>query len=65
MVWNDNWFDDRDTVLDKSIEVIEEDQNILPFSPDVVGLERRKRLLDRAKNTVSKLTLEKDEKLKF
>ena len=59
-VWNDNWFDDCDTVLDKSIEVTEENQNILPFSPGVVGPERRKRLLDIAKNTVSKLTLKKD-----
>ena len=63
-VWNDNWFDESDTILEKSIEVIEEDQNILPFSPSVVGPERRKKLLDRAKNTVSKLNLKKDEEIK-
>ena len=63
-VWNDNWLHDCDTVLDRSIEVTEEDQNILPFSPGVVGRERRKRSLDRAKNTVSKLALKKDEEIK-
>ena len=63
-VWNDSWFDDRDTVLDKSFEVTEEDPNILPFSPSVVGPERRKRLLVRFKTTVSKLTLKKDEEIK-
>ena len=63
-VWNDNWFDDCDTVLDRSIEVTEGDHNIFPFSPGVVGPERRKRLLDRAKNTASKLTLKKNEEIK-
>ena len=43
-VWNDNWFDDCDTVLDRSIEVTEGDHNIFPFSPGVVGPERRKGL---------------------
>ena len=44
-VWNDNWFDECDTIPDKSTEVIEKDQDILPFSPSVVGPERRKRFV--------------------